>query len=57
MSNDDDAWHVRIPKRLRASVERIAIAEDRQPAQVVHHLLIGAGQRYERRPRDTEAAK
>ena len=31
MSNDD-AWHVRIPRRLQASVERIAIEEDRHPA-------------------------
>jgi hypothetical protein len=40
--NGDDAWHVRIPQRLRASVERIAIAEDRHPAQVVRRLLIRA---------------
>jgi hypothetical protein len=39
---DADAWHVRIPRRLRASVERIAIAEDRHPAQVVRRLLIVA---------------
>jgi hypothetical protein len=48
MSNDDDAWHVRIPQRLRASVERIAIAEDRHPAQVVRRLLIRALQQHER---------
>ena len=37
MSNDD-AWHVRIPRRLQASVERIAIEEDRHPAQVVRRF-------------------
>jgi hypothetical protein len=44
MRNDDnaDAWNVRIPRRLRASVEKIAIAEDRHPAQVVRRLLIRA---------------
>jgi hypothetical protein len=42
MSNDDDAWHVRIPRRLQASVERIAADEDRHPAQVVRRLLIRA---------------
>jgi hypothetical protein len=46
--NGDDAWHVRIPQRLRASVERIAISEDRHPAQVVRRLLIRALQQYER---------
>jgi hypothetical protein len=35
----DDAWHVRIPQRLRASVDKIAVAEDRHPAQVVRRLL------------------
>jgi hypothetical protein len=40
MSNNiDDHWHVRIPRRLQASVERIAIDEDRHPAQVVRRLL------------------
>jgi hypothetical protein len=48
MSNDD-AWHVRNPRRLQASVERIAIDEDRHPAQVVQRLLISALQQYERR--------
>ena len=47
MSNDD-AWHVRIPRRLQASVERVAIDEDRHPAQVVRRLLIHALQLYER---------
>lgn len=47
MSNDD-AWHVRIPWRLQASVERVAIDEDRHPAQVVRRLLIHALQLYER---------
>jgi hypothetical protein len=40
--NGEDAWHVLIPARLRASVERIAISEDRPPAQVVRRLLIRA---------------
>jgi hypothetical protein len=39
MSNVDDAWHVRISQRLRPAVERIAVAEDRRPAQVVRRLL------------------
>jgi hypothetical protein len=47
--NGDDAWHVRIPQRLRASVERIAIAEDRHPAQVVRRLLIRALQQHAER--------
>ena len=47
MSNDD-AWNVRIPRRLQASVERIAIEEDRHPASVVRRLLIRALQQYER---------
>jgi hypothetical protein len=47
MSNNiDDHWHVRIPRRLQASVERIAIDEDRHPAQVVRRLLIKALQQY-----------
>jgi hypothetical protein len=56
MSNDDDAWHVRIPRRLQASVERIAIDEDRHPAQVVRRLLIRAlAQHVERStPRSTD---
>jgi hypothetical protein len=29
--NPDDAWHVRLPRRLRAAVERLAIEEDRHP--------------------------
>jgi hypothetical protein len=49
MSTDtDDAWHVRIPQRLRASVERIAAEEDRHPAQVVRRLLIRALAQQER---------
>ena len=47
MSNDD-AWHVRTPRRLQASVERIAVDEDRHPAQVMRRLLIHALQQYER---------
>jgi hypothetical protein len=44
MRNDDnaDARNVRIPRRLQASVERIAIEEDRHPASVVRRLLIRA---------------
>jgi CENP-B N-terminal DNA-binding domain len=45
-----------IVRICNTSCERIAIPE-RHPTQVAHHLLIGAGQRYERRPRDTAAAK
>jgi hypothetical protein len=48
MPNDDDAWHVRVPKRLRAPVERIALEQDRHPASVVRRLLIRALQEYER---------
>jgi hypothetical protein len=48
INGGDDAWHVRIPQRLRASVDKIAIAEDRHPAQVVRRLLIRALQQYER---------
>lgn len=48
INGGDDAWHVRIPQRLRASVERIAVAEDRHPAQVVRRLLIRALQQHER---------
>jgi hypothetical protein len=48
MSNDD-AWHVRIPRRLQASVERIAVEEDRHPASVVRRLLIKALSQYEQR--------
>jgi hypothetical protein len=41
-TNQDDAWHVRIPQRLRPSIERIAEQEERHPAQVVRRLLIRA---------------
>ena len=48
MSNKlDDAWHVLIPQRLRAPVERIAEAEERHPAQVVRRLLDRALQQIE----------
>jgi hypothetical protein len=47
MSNTDDAWHVRIPRRLRASIDRISEIEDRHPAQVVRWLLIRALAQYE----------
>ena len=47
MSDTDQSWHIRVPRRLRASVERIAIAEDRHPAQVVRRLLIRALAQYE----------
>jgi hypothetical protein len=40
MSNNvDDHWHVRLPQRLRAPLERIAAAEDRHPAYIVRKLL------------------
>jgi hypothetical protein len=48
MSNSDDAWHVRIPRRLRASIDRISEIEDRHPAQVVRRLLIRALAQQER---------
>jgi hypothetical protein len=41
----DDAWHVLIPLRLRAPVERIAEREDRHPAYIVRKLLDRALQR------------
>jgi hypothetical protein len=41
-SVDDSSWHVRLPRRLRTSVERIAAEEERHPAQVVRRLLIRA---------------
>lgn len=48
MSNNiDDAWHVRIPQRLRPAVERIAELEDRHPAQVVRRLLDRALRQFE----------
>jgi hypothetical protein len=51
MRNDDnaDAWNVRIPRRLGAAVEKIAIADDRHPAQVVRRLLIVALQQHAER--------
>ena len=49
MSNKlDDAWHVLIPQRLRAPVERIAEREDRHPAYIVRKLLDRALQQIER---------
>jgi hypothetical protein len=45
---------VRIPQRIRASVERIAIAEDRYPAQVVRRLLIRALAQHEREKGDEQ---
>jgi hypothetical protein len=55
INGGDDASHVRIPQRLLAAVERIAIAEDRHPAQVVRRLLIRALQQHEcRAERSTE---
>ena len=48
INGSDDAWHVRIPKRLRPSVDKIAIEEDRHPASVVRRLLIKALAQHER---------
>jgi hypothetical protein len=53
MSNTDDAWHVRIPRRLRASIDRIAETEDRHPAQVVRRLLIRALAQHEQQSKAT----
>jgi hypothetical protein len=47
MSNTDDAWHVRIPRRLRGFIDRISEIEDRHPGQVVRRLLIRALAQYE----------
>jgi hypothetical protein len=49
MSNsvDPDYWHVRIPNRLRAPVERIDEREDRHPAYIVRKLLDRALQQIE----------
>jgi hypothetical protein len=44
MRNDKyaDTWVVRIPRRLRASVDKIALEQDRHPASVVRRILIRA---------------
>jgi hypothetical protein len=47
-TTDDSSWHVRLPRRLRTSVEKIAAEEDRHPAQVVRRLLIRALAQQER---------
>ena len=48
MSNDDAMACPYPAASARASVERIAIAEDRHAAQVVRRLLIRALQQHER---------
>jgi hypothetical protein len=42
MRNDDAAWIVRLPARIKPAVEAIARQEDRPPTQVVRRLLDAA---------------
>jgi len=53
---NDDTWAVRLPNRVRPIIEKIAHAEEREPAQVVRRLIDRALAQHARRQSTSNAA-